>query len=93
MGSAELRQQLSTTLGSTLDENGSLRLAASGGPLAHMVRLIPVEAEFADLDGVIVHVLLHVVNGRLHELEIYREDSGEVLRPASQAEGLSFMVL
>lgn len=47
----------------------------------------PVEAELGDLDVVLVHVLLHVVDGRLDELEIYREDSGRLLKPAGASRG------
>jgi hypothetical protein len=47
---------------------------------AEVVRRIPVEAEFDDQDGVGVHVLLHVLDGYLNELEIYREDSSPLQR-------------
>lgn len=39
-----------------------------------MEERIPVEAELPDNDGVSIHVLLHVVNGLLAELEIYKDD-------------------
>jgi hypothetical protein len=42
-----------------------------------------VEAEFEDRDGVTVHILLHVMDGFLNELEIFREDSGRVQRPST----------
>ena len=41
---------------------------------------IPVEGEFKDVDGVPIHVLLHVKDGRLHILEIYKENGSEVIR-------------
>jgi hypothetical protein len=40
---------------------------------------VPVEAAAPDVDGVSVHVLLHVVDERLAELELYREDLGTVI--------------
>lgn len=40
---------------------------------------IPIEAEAADSDGMKIHYLLHVVEGFLFELEIYREDSEKIL--------------
>lgn len=40
---------------------------------------IPVEAEGVDVDGKRLHVLLHVVDGFLSELEVFRED-GEPVR-------------
>ena len=41
-------------------------------------RRIPVEGEAADEDGTPVHVLLHVVDGYLSELEVYRSDGKPV---------------
>jgi hypothetical protein len=51
-------------------------------------RRIPVEASYPDADGVIVHVLLHIIEGRLDELEVYREDSGRVLVPPTETRAL-----
>lgn len=45
---------------------------------AEVVRRVPVEGEAADSDGVRVHLLLHVVDGYLSELEVYRDDSDQV---------------
>ena len=42
-------------------------------------------AEFEDSNGVAVHLLLHVVNGFLNELEIYQEGLAPIgggMRPA-----------
>jgi len=39
---------------------------------------IPVEAQGLDSDGITIHFLLHVVNGYISELEIYREDSKSI---------------
>lgn len=55
------------------------RLAvADDVPHAAVVRRVPIEGEAADTDGVTVHLLVHVVDGRLRELEIYREDGQAV---------------
>jgi len=35
---------------------------------------VPVEAEGVDEDGMGIHILLHVEDGKVRELEIYRED-------------------
>jgi hypothetical protein len=44
---------------------------------------VPVEGETRDSDGVSVYVLLHVINGVLNELEIYKSDSRPMkTRPA-----------
>lgn len=47
---------------------------------AHVARRIPVEAEGEDSDGVKIHFLIHVVEGYLSELEIFREDSESILK-------------
>ncbi len=75
-----------------LDENGSLEFGPSAEVRAEVARRIPVEAELADSDGSMIHVLLHVVDGFAKELEIYREDSGRVQR-AIAPEDLQLMIL
>ena len=81
-GSKELARQALALEGKELDDNGSLALFPSGEATpAAVEKRIPVEAEFSDEDGTTAHVLLHVVRGYLAELEIYREDSGRLLRP------------
>jgi hypothetical protein len=42
---------------------------------APVVKRVPVEAEGRDEDGAIVHILLHVDEGRPVELEFFREDA------------------
>ena len=56
------------------------RVDTTSAPSALVQRRIPVEAEGADMDGVIIHFLLHVVQGWLSELEIFREDSEPILK-------------
>ena len=50
-------------------------------PKAQVVRRVPVEAEVEDEDGVTVHVLLHVLEGALAELEVFHEDLKQLRRP------------
>lgn len=78
-GSDELGEQLRHAEVKTLDGNGSLGIRVYGGKHADVLRRVPAEAEFNDIDGVKVHVLLHIVGGVLNELEVYREDSGSVV--------------
>lgn len=86
-GSTELREQLRTISVAEIDADGSLRLSTRASIRAAVSRRIPVEASYVDRDGVRVHLLLHVVDGYLDELEILREDSAPVInRPADQAE-------
>jgi len=47
---------------------------------ALVTRRIPIEAEGIDIDGITIHFLLHVVDGFLSELEIFREDSKSIQR-------------
>lgn len=75
-----LAAQLRSARVTLLDSNGSLRFEVREGGQAGVVRRIPVEAETEDGDGVTVHLLLHVVDGLLNELEIYREDSKSLKR-------------
>jgi len=88
VGAPALARQLATTLVTPLDDNGSLRLHPGDTMPAVVNRRIPVEASYPDADGVVVHVLLHVINGWLDELEVYREDSGRVLVPPTEAKAL-----
>ena len=77
-----LREQAGHVLGRRIDADGSLALQPDrDAPAADVVRRVPVEAELEDLDGVTIHVLLHVTNGRLNELELFRDDSAPIRRP------------
>lgn len=77
-GLDELRTQVNFMKVRNIDGDGSLKLFSGGGLRAEVSRRIPVEAEVDDVDGVIIHLLLHVADGLLDELEIYREDSTPV---------------
>lgn len=78
-GAEALRQQLGNTIVEPIDRDGSLRLHPIDATPVSVARRIPVEATYADADGVVVHVLIHVIEGVLNELEVYREDSGDIL--------------
>ena len=78
-GAEGLVRQLATTLVEPIDRDGSLRLRPVDPSPARVSRRIPVEATYTDADGVQVHVLVHVINGVLDELEVYREDSDAVV--------------
>jgi len=85
-GAAAARQQLSACLVRPLDSEGSLQLQVPATPLADVKFRIPVELYANDLDGTPVHVLLHVINGRCSELEIYKDAPTPVLALPSQWE-------
>ena len=85
-GKAALLVQASNVKVRRIDRNGSLALVPEPtAPRAEVVRRIPVEAESDDRDGVRVHVLLHVLDGYLTELEIYRDDSAPLQRDLEPA--------
>ena len=79
-GNRELAIQAQNASAKTLDAEGSIALdPGTNAPVADVERRVPVEAEFEDADGVTIHVLLHVVDGLMNEMELYREDSGPIL--------------
>lgn len=70
----------------TIDEDGGLELLSQAEGRAPVLKRVPVEAEARDEDGGMVHMLLHVVEGRPIELEFFREDAEKVKRmPAPSA--------
>lgn len=78
-GVVELRQQAELARVEKLDAEGSLSFVVPASlPAAKVAKRIPVEAEAPDADGIMVHALLHVVDGRLSELEIYKDDSSGI---------------
>ena len=79
-GRDELLRQLDSAQARAIDANGSLSFRVGGPTTAKVRTRVPVEGEAPDVDGISVHVLLHVVGGRMTELELYRED----LRPVVQ---------
>lgn len=75
-----LVNQISTSLVREVDADGSLSFETRTKTKADVTKRIPVEGEFEDLDGVVIHVLLHVVDGYVKELEIYKEDGSGVIK-------------
>lgn len=74
-----------------LDCNGSLEVVTSPeSTRMEVVARIPVEGEFTDSDGVKAHVLLHVVDGRIREVEVYKEDSSNV-KERSRLKGMTIV--
>jgi hypothetical protein len=64
-----------------IDEDGSLALQCSSGRPAPVECRVPTEGECADADGTAIHVLLHVVNGKINELEVFKDDLSRVQNP------------
>lgn len=78
-GRDELCEQMKKCLVRTLDEDNSVEFLVATDVKSQVKRRIPVEAEFQDADGVLVHILLHVVDGKVNELEIYKEDGSSII--------------
>jgi hypothetical protein len=91
-GRGQIARQVAVARCRKIDAEGSLALRATDAPWADVVRRIPVEAEVEDLDGVTIHVLLHVIDGYIDELEIFREDSAALQAPI-RPEALRVVVL
>ena len=91
-GNNALKAQTSRAMVRQIDSDGSLEFSVTGGLPAEVVRRIPVEAEADDTDGATIHLLLHVVDGLMNELELYRDDGGTVRRMPA-AEDLRILVL
>lgn len=83
-GCEALRSQLETARVSAIDADGSLQFRVSG-PSAEVEQRVPTEGYYFDAeDGGLrpaVHVLLHVVDGRLDELEVYKDDGSPIMVP------------
>ncbi|MDA1054570.1 MAG: hypothetical protein O3C40_29415 [Planctomycetota bacterium] len=79
-GKEQLIEQVRGARVESIDNNGSLRFIFESAPKAKVTKRIPVEAQCLDSDGMWIHALLHVLNGQISELEIYKDDSSPVLR-------------
>jgi hypothetical protein len=80
-GATQLLAQLSGLEVAVVDDDGSLSLRSHAGSKAESVtRRVVTEGQYPDGDGQPVHVLLHVLDGRLHELEFFREDGRTVMQ-------------
>ena len=77
-GKEQLAPMVRDMLVRPIDEAGSLELRTQANTRATVIKRIPVEAEAKDKDGVTIHVLLHVVDGRPIELEIFKDDSSRI---------------
>ena len=85
-GRDALRIQLSSVTGRRTDEHGCLELRTDEAIEADTEIGSPTEGRCDDTDGGVIVVMLHVRNGKLHMLEIFKEDGSEILRaPTAEA--------
>ena len=93
-GAPELCEQVTRAMIKRRDLGTALVLEAhlpNGLRRAEVERRVPVEAEGKDLDGTVIHLLVHVVNGYLKEVEIFRED-GQQIHQLPAVESLTVQV-
>ena len=79
-GRDELLAQLEVATAKTIDEDGCFALDCSSAPPAPVKSNLPTEGECLDLDGATLHVQLHVLDGIMRSLEMYKEDGSTPLR-------------
>lgn len=83
-GSEELRAQLGALRVSEEytgdDPSVIFSVTRPATPPAPVRRRIPIEAEAPDSDGATIQILLHVVDGFIWELELYRPDGKPIQR-------------
>ncbi|MEY4394995.1 MAG: hypothetical protein EBT92_18940 [Planctomycetes bacterium] len=78
-GKEELLVQIRHCLVRGIDEDGSLEFdVQTTVDVPNVKRGVLTEGEFYDTDGGIAHVLLHVVDGKVKELEFYKQDGSTV---------------
>lgn len=80
-GSEQLRIHLEGVVVRELDSDGSLQIRVSSDCPAGVKRRVPVEAQYRDSDGDYARALLHVVDGKLWELEFYKDSLAPICRP------------
>ena len=85
-GRDEIAEQIRTCLVKTLDEHGCLEFFVRSHTNAAVDQRVPVEAEACDEEGNKIHMLLHVINGRINELEFYTESGAAIKRLPSANE-------
>lgn len=77
----KLPPQVESASVARIDSDGSLQFRTVG-PNAPVLQRVPVEGRYSDgahtALGPAVNLLLHVVNGRLHELEVYKDDGSVI---------------
>lgn len=79
-GRDALSRQIENSLVRRIDPDGCLEFQVLTDQQADVKCSVPTEGWAQDADGVMIRVLLHVVNGKVDELEIYKDDGSRVIR-------------
>jgi len=80
-GRDELRRQLYSVVAKQMFEDGTLALQCDRSDPAPVKWPVPTEGECPDADGVTIHVLLHVVDGVMVQLQIFKDGESEIQNP------------
>lgn len=72
-------EQLAHAVVRTIDEEGSLEFQTTSPQTVPPGDRVPAEARYRDRDEVCVNLLLHVVDGKVRELEVYKDDGSPIL--------------
>jgi hypothetical protein len=80
-GREEIRRQLSGLQVTPVDDNGWLGLKPARTGAAEVRYCVPIEGSYPDQDGALIHILLHVVDGYISDLEVFKEDGSKVVSP------------
>jgi hypothetical protein len=90
-GRDELVGQVTGLQAKCVDAQGSLRLSPTTGVAAPISRGVAVEGKYADADtkgeaGAHVNILLHVADGKLSMIEIFKDDGSAILKAPNPTE-------
>ena len=91
-GRDELIAQMANISVRTIDADGSFEIVPTGGATSDVRFRVPVFAVAPDSDGGPISILLHVVNGRLKEVELYKDDGSTIrgsIQPSKREVSLS----
>ena len=86
-GRDALRTQIATCLVKTLDYGdnyGSIEFKINSEVKASVTNRIPVLGHTKDIDGILIEIFLHVINGKANELEIVKADNSPENTPIKQ---------
>jgi len=79
-GRDALVEQVENSLVRSIDPDGSLEFQINSQVVADVKWSIPTEGRVPDSDGMVINMLLHVIDGKITELEIYKDDSSPVIK-------------
>jgi len=86
-GSEAIEEQLQEGfMVQSVGSDGTLDFFTKAGPKAIVHNSVPVEGEAEDVDGITIHFLLHVIEGTVRGIEVYKDDSSPVIEMPDPSE-------